>query len=87
MAEVLRITRGLPMPDNYYKGSYNDGLFIHNLLSRLTIKQRETVAMEYSSVYTGEDSRQDANRRLTARVERLENTNRGVTLAPPMMRK
>lgn len=81
---VLEMSRGLPMPDNFYKaeqanGIENDALWIHQQLSRLTLHQRAKAAFLYSEAYTGLDSRAECNTRLRKFCDRCEESNRGIT--------
>ena len=92
VAAIEKLSMSLPFPENYYRGEYSDGQdhdgnYILEQLSKLTIMQRQRASEGYSNAYTGLPTRFECNTRLRAFVERCENTNRGVVLAPPMMRE
>ena len=67
--EVERMSAGLPMPESYFLADHNggrdnDGLYIHDQLSRLTLAQRSKAAEAYGNLYNGVESRWECNTRL-----------------------
>ncbi len=85
--EIERITAGLPMPENFYRaegnsGIDNDGLYISDQLSRLTLAQRSKAAEAYGNLYVNEDSRWECNTRLRQFADKCSNANKGRTIKP-----
>jgi hypothetical protein len=75
------------MPEHYWLAEdnnevFNDGFFIHEQLSRLTLSQRSKAAEAYGNLYSGVDSRRECNERLRAFADRCVKTNRGDTKKP-----
>lgn len=87
LAEVEKMSSGLPMPEAYYmaehyQGCDNDGLYIHTQLSRLTLPQRSKAAEAYGNLYAGMDSRCECNTRLREFADSCERSNAGKVSKP-----
>lgn len=87
LKEVERMSSGLPMPENFYRaehngGKDNDGLYVHDQLSRLTLAQRSKAAEAYDNLYKGVDSRWECNTRLRQFADRCCSANSGKTIGP-----
>lgn len=81
--EIDRLTRGLAMPEKWYRGEYsngkdNDGEFVMEQLARLTWAQRAKAVLAYDEVFE-QEGRYAANTRLRAFADRCEKANQGRT--------